>query len=267
VNVEVTVEVLRQGLHSGSVSGVVPSSFRLLRQVLEHVEDSSTGDILIAELHADIPQSHLDAANDVAAEFGDVLADSLPTVAGVELMGASSAERILRSTWWPTLSVVGIGGAPEPAMAGNVLRPFTSAVLSFRLPPTVDCSVAASAIARALRENAPGSTTVTILQAANGWVCPPLEPWLAKALNEASLNAFAKAPGFCGEGGSIPFLASLGKRYPGVQFVATGVLGPGSNAHGIDEMLDLPMMVGVTNAVITVVGAHAMKEERHDPAS
>jgi hypothetical protein len=44
--------------------------------------------------------------------------------------------------------------------------------------------------------------------------------------------------------------------------VATGVLGPKSNAHGIDEMLDLPMAVGVTNAVITVLGAYAKKEDR-----
>jgi acetylornithine deacetylase/succinyl-diaminopimelate desuccinylase-like protein len=262
VNVEVTLRVLGQGLHSGSVSGVVPSSFRLLRQMLDRVEDSATGDILIAELESEIPASHVQAAKEVAAEFGDLLADSLPTVDGVALMGNSPENRILRSTWYPTLSVVGMGGIPEPEMAGNVLRPFTTAMLSFRLPPNVDAQVAASAIEKALRTDAPSSAGVTVRQAGEGWMSPPLAPWLRSALDEASTQAFGKAPGFSGEGGSIPFLASLGKRYPDVQFVATGVLGPKSNAHGIDEMLDLPMAVGVTNAVITVLGAYAKKEDR-----
>ena len=84
-----------------------------------------------------------------------------------------------------------------------------------------------------------------------------MAPWLAEALDVASHDAYGRAPGFTGEGGSIPFLASLGKRYPDVQFVATGVMGPQSNAHAIDEFLDLPMTVGITNSVITVLSAHA----------
>jgi len=262
VNVVVTLNVLTQGLHSGSVSGVVPSSFRLLRQMLDRVEDSSTGEILVKELHAEIPAEHVAAANEVAAEFGDLLTESLPTVDGVPLMGSSAADRVLRSTWHPTLSVVGMGGIPEPEIAGNVLRPYTTAVLSFRLPPNVDAQTAKAAIFEALRTDAPPSAVVTISQAANGWMSPPLKPWLRDALNDASQKAFGRAPGFSGEGGSIPFLASLGMRYPDVQFVATGVLGPMSNAHGIDEMLDLPMAVGVTNAVITVLSAYAEKTDR-----
>ena len=175
-------------------------------------------------------------------------------------MGDSAAERILRRTWWPTLSVTGMGGIPEPELAGNVLRPFTIAVLSLRLPPNVDAQVASAALERVLSTDVPSGAQVTIsVDGADGWVAPPLEPWLAKALEQASVAAFGRAPGFTGEGGSIPFLGSLAKRYPGVQFVATGVLGPHSNAHGIDEMLDLPMAVGVTNAVATVIGAHAQE--------
>ena len=134
-------------------------------------------------------------------------------------------------------------------------------MLSLRLPPNVDARVASAALERVLSTDAPSGAHVRVqVDGADGWVAPVLEPWLAKALEEASTKAFGRAPGFTGEGGSIPFLASLAKRYPGVQFVATGVLGPHSNAHGIDEMLDLPMTVGVTNAVATVVGAHATKE-------
>ncbi|MBW4078850.1 MAG: M20/M25/M40 family metallo-hydrolase [Acidobacteria bacterium] len=263
VNIEVQVKVLEQPQHSGSVSGVVPSSFRILRQLLERVEDSSTGTILVEALHCPIPDEHRVAAHSIAQEFGDIIAHELPTLEGVTLMGDSAEERILRRTWYPTLSLVGMGGIPEPAIAGNVLRPSTTAVLSFRLPPSVDAHVAADALVSVLTSDVPSSAKVTCsAHAADGWVSPPLAPWLRSALDEASNDAFGRSAGFMGEGGSIPFLASLAKRYPGVQFVATGVLGPQSNAHGIDEMLDLPTVVGVTNSVITVLGAYAKVEGR-----
>ncbi|HEY5104108.1 MAG TPA: M20/M25/M40 family metallo-hydrolase [Acidimicrobiales bacterium] len=260
LNLEVTVRVLAQGQHSGSVSGIVPSSFRILRQLIDRLEDATTGDVLVPEMHAEIPAEHEKAARDIAEEFGDVIAQDLPTLEGVELMGASAAERQLRRNWYPTLSVIGMGGIPSPDIAGNVLRPFTTAVLSFRLPPNVDSHVAAAAVEKLLTTDVPSNANVSVtLIPADGWVTPEFASWLAPALEKASLDAFGKSVGFTGEGGSIPFLGSLAKRYPGVQFVATGVGGPHSNAHAIDEMLDLPMAVGVTNAVITVLSAHASK--------
>ena len=259
LNVDLTIRVLEQGQHSGSASGVVPSSFRILRELLDRVEDAATGEVLVAELNAEIPAAEVEAANAVAKEFGDIIARGLPTLEGVELMGASAQERILRRTWYPTLSIVGIGGVPAPEIAGYVLRPYTTATLSFRLPPSVDAESARDALIPILTTDVPSSAIVTLenWSIGSGWSSPALAPWLASALEKASLDAYDHAPGFTGEGGSIPFLASLGKRYPDVQFVATGVLGPHSNAHGIDEMLDLPMAVGVTNSVITVLGEYA----------
>ena len=262
VHVVLTVKVLSQGQHSGSASGVVPSSFRILRQLLDRVEDATTGDVLLRELHCETPEKYVHDAAALAQEFGDVIAHELPTLEGLELMGSSAQDRILRRTWSPTLSVVGMGGIPEPEIAGNVLRPYTTAVLSFRLPPTVDAHKAGAAIVKALSENVPSSAQVTVeVDTADGWLTSALEPWLSEALEAASLDAFGRAPGYTGEGGSIPFLASLGKRYPKAQFVATGVIGPQSNAHAIDEMLDLPMAVGVTNCVINVLGAFATRNE------
>jgi acetylornithine deacetylase/succinyl-diaminopimelate desuccinylase-like protein len=262
LHVELTIKVLTQGQHSGSASGVVPSSFRILRQLLDRVEDANTGDVLLDELKCEIPSNYVNDAAALAQEFGDVIAHELPTLDGLELMGDSPEDRILRRTWYPTLSIVGMGGIPEPEIAGNVLRPFTTAVLSFRLPPTVDAERAADAVVATLTSNVPSSAEVTIKTiAADGWMTPPLAPWLRDALEVASHEAFGRAPGYTGEGGTIPFLASLGKRYPAVQFVATGVLGPQSNAHAIDEMLDLPMAVGVTNCVSTVLGAFAAQKE------
>jgi acetylornithine deacetylase/succinyl-diaminopimelate desuccinylase-like protein len=259
VNVDLTIKVLEQGQHSGSASGVVPSSFRILRELLDRVEDAATGEVLVPALNADIPDAEVDAAAAVAKEFGDIIARELPTLEGVELMGANAQERILRRTWYPTLSIVGVGGAPTPEIAGNVLRPYTTATLSFRLPPSVDAESARDALIPLLTTDVPSSAVVSLdnWSIGSGWSSPALAPWLRDALEKASLDAYNHEPGYTGEGGSIPFLASLGKRYPDVQFVATGVLGPQSNAHGIDEMLDLPMAVGVTNSVITVLGEYA----------
>jgi acetylornithine deacetylase/succinyl-diaminopimelate desuccinylase-like protein len=259
LNVELSVKVMAQGQHSGSASGVVPSSFRILRQLLDRVEDAATGEVLVPELRAEIPAEQVAAADAIAAEFGDIIARELPTLEGVELMGVSAEERILRRTWYPTLSIVGIGDVPEPAIAGNVLRPATTAVLSLRLPPSVDAEVAKAALERVLTSDVPSVAQVTLSSwnIGSGWVAPPLGAWLEAALNAASEENFGRGAGFTGEGGSIPFLASLGRRYPKVQFVATGVLGPESNAHGIDEMLDLPTAVAVTNSVVSVLGAYA----------
>jgi acetylornithine deacetylase/succinyl-diaminopimelate desuccinylase-like protein len=261
VHVELTVKVLEYGQHSGAASGVVPSSFRILRQLLDRVEDARTGEVLVQEMRCEIPPQYVLDAQSVADEFGDVLAKELPTLPGLELMGTSAQDRLLRKTWSPTLSIVGMGGIPEPAIAGNVLRPSTTAVLSFRLPPTVDADAAARAVERVLTSDVPSAAQVSVETiAADGWLTPPLAPWLSDALDAASLDAFGRGPGFAGEGGSIPFLASLGERYPEVQFVATGALGPQSNAHAIDEMLDLPTAVGVTNAVATILGAFAREK-------
>ena len=46
VKVDLTVEVLDAGAHSGQASGVVPSSFRIIRQLLDRIEDSATGRVL-----------------------------------------------------------------------------------------------------------------------------------------------------------------------------------------------------------------------------
>jgi len=259
LNVDVRIDVLELGQHSGSASGVVPSSFRILRLLLDRIEDPTTGEIRLREFHATIPVDHVEAATATAEEFGDIVARELPFVDGLTLMGDSAEDRILQRTWAPTLSIVGIGGAPDPSIAGNVLRPWTTAVLSLRLPPSVDAEVAKSALERALTVDVPYGARVTLSSwnVGDGWVAPPITPWLRSALDEASIGAFGRAPGFTGEGGSIPFLAALGQRFPGVQFVATGVLGPHSNAHAIDEMLDLPTAVGIVNSVITVLGAYA----------
>ena len=258
VNVSVTVEVMRHGVHSGTAGGVVPSSFRILRELLDRVENPRTGEILLRGLHAEIPVSHLAAAGVVAQDLGDPAGSDLPLIAGLQLLGRDGADRLVRRTWEPSLSVIGMDGIPAPLDAANVVRPSTTAVLGVRLPPTVDSAKAAQLLVDTLTSDPPCGARVTATEIhADGWVAPALQPWLRDALYAASTRAFGKEPSFTGEGGSIPFLASLGRRFEAVQFLATGVLGPGSNAHGPDESLHLPTAARLCDVVADVIEHHA----------
>jgi acetylornithine deacetylase/succinyl-diaminopimelate desuccinylase-like protein len=260
VLVTLTVEVLHQGVHSGTGGGVIPSSFRILRLLLDRVENARTGEVLVPGLHAKIPDAHLAAAGVVARDLGDPAADELPIVDGLQLLGRDGADRLVRRTWAPALSLIGIDGIPSPHDAANLVRAKTTAVIGMRLPPTVSSEGAAELLVSTLTDAPPHGAHVTATEIhADGWVAPPLEPWLRHGLEAASRQAFGREPGFVGEGGSIPFLASLGKRFPAVQFLATGALGPGSNAHSIDESLHLPTAARVADAVATVVEAHAAR--------
>lgn len=251
----VTVQVLTEGVHSGSAGGVVPTSFRLLRRLLDRVEDPATGDVRLPELHAEVPE---DAAGPAGVDWR--AADVYPIVPGLELAGSSEADRLVRRSWLPSLTVTGIDGMPSVRDGGNVLRPSTTVKLSLRLPPSVDAGRAAAALERALTAEPPEGASVSVVMEtpATGWVAPAFDAWVTDAFTQASMDVFAEPPGRLGEGGTIPFLAMLGERYPGVPLVATGVLGPESNAHGPNEFLHLPMAEAVTSATARLVAATAV---------
>jgi len=256
---DIRVDVLTEGVHSGLAGGIVPSSFRLLRRLLSRIEDEATGRILLPELVAEIAAGHGANLEAVAAEFPGAVGVDLPTVPGLVLEQSSDAERLVAKAWAPALAVTGIAGIPPVGDAGNVLRPSTQAKVSLRLPPTVDAAAAGEALVRALTADPPSGARVTVEldTPADGWVAPDPEPWVAAALEESSRATFGRPPSGYGEGGTIPFLAELGRRYPGTPLVATGVLGPGSNAHGPNEALHLPMARAVSAAVAHLVAAAA----------
>ena len=258
VGFDLRVDVLTEGVHSGA-SGVVPSSFRILRSLLSRIEDEESGRILLPGLHADIPPERVEQARAAAAALGDGLERKHPFAGSTRPMTDDSTEQVLAQTWRPALSVTGLAGAPEPENAGNVLRPFTTAKLSMRLPPTCDEDRALELLTAALTTDPPYGAVVTVSgrEAGPGWDAPATAHWLAGAIEEASLAAFGQPPGALGIGGSIPFMAMLGERFPDAQFLVTGVMGPGSNAHGPNEFLDLPTARRVTACVASVLDAHA----------
>ena len=255
-------DVLREGVHSGYASGVVPSSFRVLRQLIGRLEDAETGKVLPDYLHAEIPAQRIEQVKKMAEALGDEVWQPYPFVDGVHPMGENNVERILNRTWRPALSYTGVDGMPALGSAGNVLRPHTALKLSMRLPPTVDGEEASQRMKETLESDPPYGARVSFKsdQAASGWNAPDIAPWLHDSLDAASKASYdGRGVMYMGEGGTIPFMAMLGDAFPQAQFVITGVLGPKSNAHGPNEFLHIPFARRLTTCVAQVIADHRQR--------
>jgi acetylornithine deacetylase/succinyl-diaminopimelate desuccinylase-like protein len=255
------VSLLSEGVHSGDGTGVIASSERVVRQLLDRLEDSHTGQIKLAALATQIPAQRVLQAERTAQVIGDEIFSKFPLHDGVAPVSRDVVELILNRTWRPGLAITGAEGWPTLGSAGNVLRPFTRMKLSMRIPPRVDPKVAADAIKQALEKDPPYGAKVTFsdIGANAGWDAPEIAPWLDKALDAASRRHFGKPSMYMGEGGTIPFMHMLGEKFPKAQFCITGVLGPGSNAHGPNEFLHLPTARKLTLCVADVLAEHAQQ--------
>ncbi|MFM9999867.1 MAG: M20 family metallopeptidase [Burkholderiaceae bacterium] len=253
------VEVLTEGIHSGDASGLVPSSFRIMRQVLDRLEDSKSGRLLPASFHCEVPADRLAQARATAAILGDEVTRRFPW-AHYDCDGAQTSvlptttdrvQALINRTWIPTLSVTGAEGFPALADAGNVLRPYTAFKLSLRLPPLVDAAKAVQEMKALLEDNAPYQARVTFQchEGATGWNAPATAPWFERALNAASQAYFGAPCGYIGQGGTIPLMSMLARGFPQAQMMVCGVLGPKSNAHGPNEFLHVPYAKKLTAAV------------------
>jgi acetylornithine deacetylase/succinyl-diaminopimelate desuccinylase-like protein len=257
------VQILTEGVHSGDASGLVPSSFRIMRQVLDRLEDSATGRLLPASFHCEIPADRLDQARATAAILGEEVYKRFPW-AHADCGGAvqqalptttDPVQALLNRTWLPTLSVTGAEGFPALQDAGNVLRPYTAFKLSLRLPPLVDAAQAVQQLKALLEDNAPYQAVVTFEPggAATGWNAPSTADWFTRALDAASQAHFGAPCGYIGQGGTIPLMNMLSEGFPSAQMMVCGVLGPRSNAHGPNEFLHVPYAKRLTAAVAQVI--------------
>lgn len=262
------VEVLTEGVHSGDASGLVPSSFRILRHLLDRLEDSASGRLLPASFHCEVPADRLGQAKATAAILGEELFKRFPW-AHADCGGSSQTmlpttsdplQALLARTWKPTLSVTGADGLPELKNAGNVLRPYTAFKLSLRLPPLVDAASAVAELKTLLEDNAPYQAKVTFEggAGATGWNAPGTAPWFEQALQRASQDYFGAPCGYIGQGGTIPLMNMLSTGFPKAQMMVCGVLGPKSNAHGPNEFLHVPYAKKLTAAVAQVIAAAAL---------
>ncbi len=252
------VDVLTEGVHSGSASGVVPSSFRTARQLLSRIEDENTGQILLDALHAEIPDQRLDQAAKAADTLQELVYRKFPWAVDAPQPSEPCSELMLNNTWRPTLAVTGQEGMPDLVNAGNVLLPYTVLKLSFRLPPTVDAGAAATAVKSALEADTPPLVKVEFDADSSmaGWNAPEIAPWLEASMQKASQAFFGKPSMYMGTGGTIPFMGMLGERFPEAQFLITGLLGPKSNAHGPNEFLHIATGKRLTSCVAQVLEDH-----------
>ncbi len=252
------VKVLSEGVHSGDASGVVPSSFRVLRQLLSRLEDEASGRIRVDGLHVEVPEDRIVQARKVADVMGSALYDKFPFLPGMTPMSGDLTELVLNRTWRPALSITGADGMPPLDNAGNVLRPYTAVKVSLRLPPTLDGETAGAIVQKLLLDDPPYGAHVAfeLEKSSTGWNAPRLSDWLNHAIDHASHDFFGKPAVFMGEGGTIPFMGMLGAKFPGAQFMITGVLGPHSNAHGPNEFLHIPTGKRVTACIARVLSEH-----------
>jgi acetylornithine deacetylase/succinyl-diaminopimelate desuccinylase-like protein len=258
------VEILSEGVHSGNASGIVPSSMRIARQLLNRIDDPATGRVLADAFHADVPAERMAQAHAAGAILGEQVWTQFPWIGCSHGEGGQAhavptstdpVEAILNRTWRPALSVTGAAGFPSIDSAGNVLRPKTIFKLSLRLPPTVDGNEATATLKHLLEDRPPYNARVTFDAdwGATGWNAAATAPWLARAADSASRAAFGRAAAWMGEGGTIPFMNMLGERFPRAQFLITGVLGPKSNAHGPNEFLHIEYVKKLSAAVASIV--------------
>ena len=252
------VDVLTEGVHSGTASGVVPSSFRVARQLISRIEDESNGQILIDSLNVEIPQQRMEQAGLAAATLKELTYEKFPWAVASPSPTESHAELLLNNTWRPTLSVTGAEGMPAMVDAGNVQLPFVKLKLSFRLPPTCDADDAAVAVKSALEADKPPLAKVSFDADSTmaGWNAPEVAQWLEASMHKASEAFFGKPSMYMGTGGTIPFMGMLGERFPEAQFLITGLLGPKSNAHGPNEFLHIETGKRLTSCVAQVLEDH-----------
>ena len=249
------VEVLTEGVHSGDASGIVPSSFRIVRMLLDRLEDAQTGNILPKWLHVQVPEDRLAEAEATARVLGDEVWSKFPFAEGMQPVSKDPLDLLLNRTWRPALSYIGQAGLPDLVQGGNVLRPKTSIKLSLRVPPSLDATDLDRKLKELFESDPPYGATVSFEpeKGGGGWVAPPIAPWLSESVERSSQTYFGKEAMTFGEGGSIPFMGMLGSRFPSAQFLITGVLGPHSNAHGPNEFLDINYAKGLTACVVQVL--------------
>jgi acetylornithine deacetylase/succinyl-diaminopimelate desuccinylase-like protein len=245
--VDITCEVLAEGVHSGAGTGLAPDSFMILRNILDRLEDSTTGRVNSA-FQVEIPQERIEDAQKVADLKKEHILEHVKLIEGVKGMSNDYAQLILKNTWEPTLCLTGASFIPPHETAGNVLRPKTTLRLSMRLPPSLDAPQAAEKLIQILSENPPYNAKITCVKRApgSGWNNKKLSNKLHESLNTTSLKLWGKEYLSFGEGGSIPFIKQLADSFPSCEIVVIGVLGPNSNAHSCNEGLHIDYCKKIT---------------------
>ena len=237
----VEVATLDHGLHSGLWGGVVPDALSALVRLLATLHDDD-GNVAVAGLH-EATAAPVDRDSDwVRAESG--LLDGV-----AEIGSGTVAQRLWAK---PAITVIGIDTTPIAA-ASNTLIPRARAKISLRIAPGGDARGHLDALRRHLETHAPWGAEVTVTP---GDIGQPYAIDVSGPVYDAAREAFREAWGVdavdMGMGGSIPFIAEFAEAFPDATILVTGVEDPGTQAHSINESLDLGVLerAAATEAVL-----------------
>jgi len=249
-----SVKHLAVPCHSGMATGLVPSTFRIARELISRIENEKTGEILFPEAHVEIPQNRIDQCNAIAAHLGQGSVEIVTLLPGAKYLSEDFGQLLLNKAWKPGLAVTGQRGLPIVEEGSNVIRPETALKLSLRIPPGVDAEKCQAAMKKILEADPPYGATVEFkpLGAGCGWYGKDFDPLLDAAIKKATKAAFGAEPLYYGEGGSIPLCNTFQELWGKAQIIVTGCAGPDAKPHGYDESLDLPYTGKFTAVVASI---------------
>jgi acetylornithine deacetylase/succinyl-diaminopimelate desuccinylase-like protein len=234
VDCVVEVATLDHGLHSGIWGGVVPDALSVLVRLLASLHDDD-GNVAVAGLH----ETNVASLNYPVYPPERVRADS-GLLDGVSEIGSGSVPQRLWAK--PAITVIGID-TTSIAAASNTLIPRARAKISMRIAPGGDAAAHLEALTSHLREHAPWGAHVNVTRGDKG---EPYSIDASGAVYDAARAAFRQAWGVqpidMGMGGSIPFIAEFAAAFPQAKILVTGVEDPATQAHSINESLDLGVL-------------------------
>ena len=227
----VEVATLDHGLHSGMWGGVVPDALTVLVRLLASLHDDD-GNVAVAGVHQEAAAEVHYPPEQVREETG--LLDGV-----TEIGDGPVAQRLWTK---PAITVIGID-TTSIAQSSNTLIPRARAKVSMRVAPGGDASAHLAALTTHLEQHAPWGARVTVTPGDLG------QPYAIDATGpvyDAARTAFRRAwgndPIDMGVGGSIPFIAEFAAAFPDAKILVTGVEDPATQAHSIDESLDLGVL-------------------------
>lgn len=255
---DVKIRQLTKVLHSGVGGGIIPDISRVLRLILNRIDDVNTGRVLIESCNAVIPQERVAALKDAAAALSTSVYEGIPLVPGAEPLSTDVTELLVNKTWRPAVSVIGVSGFPAAETAGNAMVPEITVRISVRTPPATDINKCINEMREKITVDSPHGVELEFVlgEHVDSWVSPELSAPVAQAISDASTAYFGNDAVYLGEGGGIGFVPLMSKMFPKAQFVLTGLVGPDSNAHAANESMHIPTAKKITCCIAHILQAH-----------
>ena len=231
VQVDARLDVLDHALHSGQYGGPVMDAATAVCRLVASCHDDN-GDVAIPGL-VSRPQAEPGFPDYPEADFRR----DAGVLDGVDLTGTGD----LTARLWtkPSLTLIGADITPLD-VAGNVLAPSATARLSLRIAPGQDPQAALEALSAHLHAHVPFGARLTITGREAG---PAFDGTQATPASQAALWAMSTAwrgeAVSVGQGGSIPFIATLKEVFPDAEVLVTGIEDPDTRAHSEDESMHL----------------------------